>query len=334
MRIHALLLVLAAFFVLVAGGCGGGSKAVPDDAVAVVGNDEITKAEFDAMMERAKTLFKQQRRPFPDAGTPEYKTLQNQAVQYLVQQAKYEQKADDLDVEITDEEIDKRLAQIKKQYFADNEQRYQQHLKTQGLTEEQVRNDVRQQLLSEEIFEKVTEDVKVSDEDIAEYYRKNKKDYEQAESREVRHILVGPNKRALADRIYNQLKGGASFDALAKRYSEDPSSKANGGKLTISRGQTVGAFDTTAFLLPKNRLSRPVKTTYGWHIIQPISNVRPPRTTPLKEVKEQIRQQLLQERRRKAITEWTNDVNEEFEDDIAYQVGYAPPATTGTTTTE
>jgi parvulin-like peptidyl-prolyl isomerase len=75
-----------------------------------------------------------------------------------------------------------------------------------------------------------------------------------------------------------------------------------------------------------------VKTQYGWHIIEALSEVTPPKQTPLKDVKEQIRQQLLQERRQKAIADWSKETNDEFEDEIAYQVGYAPPATTGTTT--
>jgi peptidyl-prolyl cis-trans isomerase C len=103
--------------------------------------------------------------------------------------------------------------------------------------------------------------------------------------------------------------------------------------LTVRKGETVPEFDKVAFELKKNALSAPVKTQYGYHIIEALSDVKPPSQTPLKDVKEQIRQQLLQEKRQKAITDWSKDTNDEFKDKIAYQVGYAPPATTGTTTT-
>ena len=311
--------------------CGGGSEDVPDDAVAIVGDDEVTKAEFDALMARAKQAYTQSDRKWPKTGTPEYKTLQNQAIQYLVQQSRYEQKAEELDLQITDAEIDKRVEQIKKQYFAGKEKDWQAHLKSQKLTEEQVRSDVRNQLISEEIYDEVTEGIKISDQEITQYYNKNKKQYEQAESREVRHILVA--KKALADRIRRQLLGGASFAALAKRHSTDPSSKSSGGKLTISRGQTVPPFDKAAFSLKKNQLSRPVKTTYGFHLIEPLSDIKPKKTTPLKDVKEQIRQQLLQQERQQEIAKWSKDVTEEFKDDTHYQVGYAPPSTNTTATT-
>ena len=114
----------------------------------------------------------------------------------------------------------------------------------------------------------MTGEVKVTDEQIAAYYEKNKAQYSQPESREVRHILVKTKKQA--DALYAQLQGGADFAALAKKHSEDTGSKANGGKLTISKGQTVAPFDQTAFLLAKNAISKPVKTEFGYHIIQPL----------------------------------------------------------------
>jgi foldase protein PrsA len=250
-------------------------------------------------------------------------------VQYLVQQEKYRQKADDLDIKVEDKEVNERLKQVKDQYFNGDDRKYQANLKQQGLTEEQVRREIENQLISEKIYEKVTEGVKVDDAAISDYYAKHKSDYKVAASRDVRHILVA--KKALADTIHSQLESGGNFAALAKKYSTDPGSKQNGGKLTVRKGETAPQFDKVAFELKKGQLSQPVKTQYGWHLIEALSDVKPPSTTPLKDVKEQIRQQLLQEKRQKAITDWSKDTNNEFKDQITYQVGYAPPAT-GTTT--
>ncbi len=326
----ALIFIALASLTLGLAGCGGDDKNVPDGAVAVVDGEEITKSEFDTLLNRAKTSYVQNKRDFPKVGTPEYKTLQNQAVQYLVQQEKYRQKAGDLDVEVTDKEIDDRLKQVKQQYFGGKEDEFQKNLKSQGLTVEQVRSEIESQLLSEKIYAKVTSDVKVPDAEVADYYNKHKADYKVAGSRDVRHILVA--KKARADDIHGQLEGGENFAALAKKYSTDPGSKENGGKLTVRKGETVPEFDKVAFSLKKGELSAPVKTQYGYHIIEALSDVKPPSQTPLKDVKEQIRQQLLQEQRQKAITDWSKETTEEFKDKIAYQVGYAPPAATGTTT--
>ena len=141
----------------------------------------------------------------------------------------------------------------------------------------------------------------------------------------MRHILV--KDIATANRLYRQIKGGANFATLAKKFSLDPGSKVQGGRLTVTKGQFVAPFENTAFLLPKNSLSRPVKTEYGYHLIEPLSETKPARTMPLKDVEATIRQQLEQTRRQQALQKWAKDVREEYKDKTSYQVGFAPPKT-------
>ena len=326
------LLVLLA---LVVSGCGGSSDEVPSDAIAVVDGTDVPKAEFDALIAQAKKSYTLQKRDFPKSGSPEYNTLKNQAVQFLVQRTQFEIKADELGVEVTDKQVNDRLAQIKKQYFGGSEKKYQDQLKQQGLSEDSVKRDIRAQLVQEGIFKKVTEDTKVMDKEIAAYYNKNKSQYGTPEQRDIRHILVPTKKQA--DNLYDQIKAGGDFAALAKKFSKDPASASQGGKLTIARGQTVAPFDQTAFLLSKGQTSRPVKTQYGYHIIEPLSDIKPAETTPLKEVKESIRQQLLQTKRNAAMTKWVEDTKKDFAKQTDYQVGFKPPAsataTTGAATT-
>ena len=311
-------------------GCGGSDSSgdVPNDAVAVVGDQEISKQQFDALIAQAQASAKQQKRDFPKAGTPEHKNLQNQGLEYLVRRAEFAQKAEDLDVEVTDKQVDERLEQLKKQFYGGDDKKFRASLEKLLLTEDQVRTDVRAQLLEEALYKKVTEDVKVSDKEIEDFYNKNKAQYQQAATREVRHILV--KNKAKADALHSQLQGGANFANLAKKNSEDPGSKSQGGKLTVSQGQTVPPFDKAAFTLQKNQLSEPIKTQYGWHIIQPLSDVKKASTTPLPQVKEAIKQQLVSEKKTTTMREWIEDLKDEF--DVNYQVGYAPPSTQTTQT--
>jgi parvulin-like peptidyl-prolyl isomerase len=328
-RLRPLILV-ALFFALFAAACGGSSTKVPGDAVARVGGDTITKAQFDAVIARAKKGYKTQKRPFPAAGSPEYQQIKQSAMQFLVQRAELDQKASDYGIKITKKQIEDRVAQIKKQLGG--EKAYQAQVKANGLTEATVRSDiVEPQLISEAIYKKVTGDVKVTDKDVAAYYKSHPKTYQQPESRDVRHILV-PTK-AQADKLYAQLKAGADFAKLAKKFSKDPGSAVQGGKLTIVKGQTEGPFDQTAFLLKKGQLARPVKTQYGYHIIQALSEIRPPKVTPLSQVSASIRQQLLRERQNAAMAKWVKDTKKAFEGKTHYQVGYAPPKTTTSATT-
>jgi parvulin-like peptidyl-prolyl isomerase len=318
------LLFVVASLALVAAGCGGTSTAnLGSDDVAVVGGQQISKNDFQDLMGRAKKSYDSQKRKFPKPGSTEYEQLKGQAITFLVQQAEVEEEASKLGVSVSDKDVDKEIERYKKQFYGGSDARYEKAVKQQGLTDEQAREAIKQQLISQRVTKKITGDVKVSDSDITAYYNSHKSQYVQPESREVRHILV--QKKALADSLYAQLKGGANFAALAKKYSKDPGSAANGGKLTISKGQTVPQFDKAAFALKKGELSKPVKTQYGYHIIQALSAVKPSSTTSLSKVRASIKQQLEQQRKNDKITKWLEDTKKDFcNGKIKYQIGYQP----------
>jgi foldase protein PrsA len=330
MRYLTTTLLVAALTAVLAG-CGGGGGSVPGNAVANVDGTTITQQQFNDLLEQAKKTYKTNKKKFPAAGTQEYQTLKNQAVQYLVQRVEFSQEAEKLGVTVSDKEIAARLAKIKKQYFGGSESRYKKQLAQQGLTDAQVEDDVKAQLVQEKIFKKVTGAVKVSDADVKKYYDEHQSQYGVPEQREVAHILV--KTKALADKLYKRVKAGEDFAKLAKQYSEDPGSKKVGGKLTISKGQTVGPFDKTAFLLEAGQISHPIKTDYGYHIIKALGAVKAAKVTPFSKVKASIRQQLLQEKRNTAMTNWSNKLKKDFDGKISYQTGYAPPATSTTATT-
>ena len=309
---------------LFAAACGGTSSAtLGSDDVAVVGDTQISKQEFQQLMARAKKSYDQQKRAFPKAGSAEYEQLKGQAITFLVQQAEVDGQAKKLGVDISDDKVDKEIARYKKQFYGGSDARYEKAVKQQGLTDEQARDAIRQQLISQALFKKVTGKVKVSDADIKAYYDTHKTQYVQPESRDVRHILV--TKKALADSLYQQLKGGANFAKLAKQYSKDPGSAAHGGKLTVSKGQTVPQFDKTAFTLKTGQLSQPVHTQYGYHIIQALSAIKAASTTSLEQVRASIRQQLEQQRKNDQITKWLDDTKKSYcNGKIKYQIGYQP----------
>ncbi len=97
--------------------------------------------------------------------------------------------------------------------------------------------------------------------------------------------------------------------------------------MTITRGQTVAPFDKQAFALAKNEVSAPVKTEFGYHLIEPLSEVKKADKAPLKEVENDIRQQLLQTKKNEAMTKWVDDLKKEYEDKVSYATGFTPPPT-------
>jgi parvulin-like peptidyl-prolyl isomerase len=87
----------------------------------------------------------------------------------------------------------------------------------------------------------------------------------------------------------------------------------------------VPAFDKVAFSIPVKRVTDPVRTQYGWHVIEALTPVRAAATTPFKQVKQAIRQQLLQSKKNEASTKYVEKL--EKSDDVNYQVGFAPRRT-------
>ena len=335
-RLVALLLTCA--LTVAVSACGGDdektSADVPPGAIALVGDDEISKGDFDELMKRAEQSYKQQKRPFPKAGTPEYDQLKDRAVSYLVQQYEFREEAKELEIEVTDKDVDARLAKIKKDTFGGNEKTYRSELARLGLTEDDARQQIRDVIIQEKLFKEVTKDVKVTDADVKAYYEKNKAQFSQPASRQVRHILV--KSRAKADLLYAQLQDGADFAELAKMHSEDKGTAVQGGKYPAVKGQSVPEFDKVAFSLERGEISKPVKTQFGWHIIQAIGRIKREKATPLSDVESSIRQQLLDQKRSDAMRKWVERLHEKYEDEIVYAAGFAPPKPetgTGTTTT-
>jgi parvulin-like peptidyl-prolyl isomerase len=262
--------------------------------------------------------------------------VRGQAVTLLVQQAEREAKAPSMGITISDKDVQKRLDQIKKQYFGGSEKKYLAQLKKQHLNDVGVRRDIRSQLISEAEYNKVTKAVTVSNDDVHQYYSTHPQLYSQAQTRDVRHILV--KAKPLADSLFRQLKSGndQTWCKLAKKYSQDPSSKSTCGKLTVSKGQTVAEFDKIAFSAKTKVVHAPVHNAqYGWFIIEAVGNIKPRSTTPEKQVATSIKQQLLQQNKNQAMTDWVSGLTKSFcsGSKVKYQVGYKPTPDPCATTT-
>jgi foldase protein PrsA len=335
-----LLLPALALVAVIAAGCGGGggSGSVPSDSVAKVGSTPITKATFTSLMDLGFARFKAQGQPAPKVGTAAYTQLRDQAVTFLVQEEEFQQEAKKVGVTVTQKDIDARLEQIKTSAFHGSEKKLDDALKKDDITLTQLEQyNLRPQLLSSKLQNKVTSKVTVSKSAAQHYYDQNKSSFKTPQTREVRHILV--DSKSLASQLETKLKNGASFVSLAKKYSKDTGSAQQGGKLCVAHGgssgacqQTVTPFDKAAFALKTNEISQPVHSVYGWHIIQPLGPVKPAHTQTFKEVETQIESSLAQQQKQVAWSNFLAKVTKDYKGKVAFQTGYTP-ATTSTTTT-
>jgi peptidyl-prolyl cis-trans isomerase D len=153
---------------------------------------------------------------------------------------------------------------------------------------------------------KLTQSITVPDADLRRVYEQTKDTFRLPERVNVRHILLKttdkpkqetPKIRAKAEELLKQLKQGTDFAALAKKNSEDTVSAAKGGDLGwIARGQTVKAFEDTAFSIKPKEISGIITTEYGFHILQVLerqeAHLRP---------FEEVRPQLTEERKKQMV---------------------------------
>ena len=329
--VPSLLVMLA----VLAAGCGGGSSAsVPADAVATVGSTPISKTTFQALMTVAFARFKAQGQPEPKVGTDAYAQLRDQAVSYLVNEQELQQEAQKLGVSVSDQDVTKYLDTVKQTYYHGDEKKFQDALKADHISlAELVQYNIRPTLLSQKLQTKVSSGANVSTADAQHFYDTNKSSFTTPETRQVRHILV--NSKALADQIETKLKNGADFATLAKKYSKDTGSAQQGGKLCVAHGgssgtcqQTVPPFDKASFSLKTHEISQPVKSVYGWHIIQALTPITPAHTQAFKQVQAQIKLQLAQQKKGLAWSNFMAKVKKDYQGKVAYQTGYKPAATT------
>src|SRR5579862_8704900 len=131
---------------------------------------------------------------------------------------------------------------------------------------------------------KIKDSVQVTHDDLQVYYNQHRDQYRVPEQAKVSHILIKTplpgadgkvdekgitDAQKRAEDLLKQLKAGANFEDLAKKYSEDPGSAKEGGSLGwIGKGRTVPEFEKAAFSLPKGQTSDLVKSSYGFHIIR------------------------------------------------------------------
>ena len=142
--------------------------------------------------------------------------------------------------------------------------------KTAGMTPDQLKTYVKNSLLGQKLYQQVIGKSTPTAAQMQAYYAANKAQFDQAATRTVRHILVKTKAEALKVRaLLAASDTNATWAKVAKQYSIDTGTKSSGGNLgPIRTGQMVKPFNDAAFSLKLNTISAPVKSQYGWHIIE------------------------------------------------------------------
>ena len=350
---YRILSALCAFFVLVVllAACGG----VPGNGVARVDDSVIKTSTFkhwltvaaassqapgttgavavpDAPKYTKCIATKQAQQAKPAPGQPkqtdaqlkaaceqDYKSLLEQVMQFLISAQWIQNEASDQGIHVSDKDIQKEFEKQKKQSFP-READYQQFLKSSGMNQQDILLRVKLDLLSNKIRDKVTKGKgKVTDAQIAQYYNQNQSRFGQPAKRDVQVVLT--KDKAKAQQALKQLQGGASFASVAKKYSIDDASKAQGGKLTVSKGQQEKALDDAIFAAKVGQLQGPVKTQFGYYVFKVNKNT-PGSQQTLDQAKASIRQILSTQNQQKALQAFVKKFQKKWKGRTDCRKGY------------
>lgn len=164
----------------------------------------------------------------------------------------------------------------------------------------------KESLLTGYAMEKALSAVTVKDEDIEKFYEENKDRMTSGETVNASHILVETEEQANA--IREEIAGGKlTFAEAAKKYSSCPSKEQGGNLGDFGRGQMVPEFEAAAFAMQEGELSAPVKTQFGYHLIQ-LNKHNEAEIAPLSAVREEIRANLMREKQQAAYQSKVNQL--------------------------
>lgn len=259
-----------------------------DPAAAVVGGNKITVEEIAEDLERFERSSEFERLAQQGDAQELKRQVEQQLLSQEIRRAVLQPKAEEFGVEVSEEEVTARLEEIKADY--ETQGAFEEALKEQNLTLEQVEQLVADRLLEEELRAKVTEGAAPSEEEVQAYYEENQARYEETEAQ---HILVEDEAQAADIAARLDAAGEARVDdlfaTLAKRFSIDDSNAANAGELGFfGPGDFVAPFEKAAGKLDIGEISAPVQTEFGWHVIR----VTDRRVAPFEEVANDIEQEL------------------------------------------
>lgn len=200
-------------------------------------------------------------------------------------------------MEAKEEEVNAQFEQLKGRF--PKQEDFDAQLAKAGQTPEKIREDIRAYLRQQAwVKDQIKDAPKATDADAEEFYAKNPDQFKKPEQVRASHILLSvaadaseeviQEKQKAAAEIANRVKGGEAFDKLATELSEDPSAKQNAGDLNFfTREQMVPEFSSAAFGMKKGEISGPVKSQFGFHVIQ-VTDRKDAETMTLESVKPQL----------------------------------------------
>jgi peptidyl-prolyl cis-trans isomerase C len=192
-------------------------------------------------------------------------------------------------------------------------------------------SEMEKYLLAEEVLQKELSGIKSTEEELKKFYEKNKELYTETEGLKLKHILIyvpetadkQTREKALAKakKIREELRKGAKFEELAKKYSDDTASREKGGDIGVLRkGMTVPEFEKKVFSLKEGSISEPIESPYGYHIVKVEKRILP-KVKSFEEVKDQVQNDYIKEKEREIISKLIEELRNKYKPQVFLEGG-------------
>jgi len=290
---------------------------VVDKIVAVVNDEIITLTEFNTAFE-----------PYLKNIEDNYKGKDKEAIinqakasflKRLVDNLLIEQEAKKagMGIVIKDEEVMDVIRDMMAKKKSNMED-FKKNLAREGTSLESLKKDIRSQMMRIRLLRReIKSKVIVSDEEIGEYYNKNRQDYEGKEAVRLKQIFLAIPAKAdkktkakikeEAGQLRKRVLAGESFELLAVKYSQGPGAAQGGDIGFIEKGTIIAAVESVAFNLPMEQVSEVIESGIGFHIIKVVDK-KGAGLKPIAAVREEIKTKIEDEKLEKKYEEWITSI--------------------------
>ena len=328
-------LTLSSLLCISAVGCS--SKKNNNDIVAKVNENNITIEDFkvtlalnkiDLESKYGSTVWETE----VENGVKFKDTFKNRVLKGMIDVEAVCEEAKKDGLTPSEEEIDKAFDELNKNLYAN--ENYKKILEDLKISDTCIKSQVEKTLTIQKYTENFDKNLKISDEEMKKYYEEHKADYYKDEVK-ASHILISTvddNGKELseakkkeakkkAEEVLKKAKSGEEFSELAKEYSDDSGSAANGGDLGyFTKGKMVQPFEEAAFSLKSGEISGLVESEYGYHIIKVYDKIDKQLT--FDEVKDEIKKTLTEDKYMESIEAITKKAKVEKNESVIKKVKF------------
>ncbi len=290
-------------------------KQPPGGNVAVVNGSVINRADFNREMGRVLQRLSSKGKPLSDSRVSEIK---KEVLENLINSELLYQESQKQGITVDEVAVNEQLRKLKERFPSEAE--FKSALSKANLSEDAVKSQLKRGMAIQRFIDnQFVQKSKVSDKESRAYYDSHPDLFKQPEQVRASHILIkvdpGADEsqkveaRKKMEKIQGKVQKGEDFAALAKEFSEGPSSAKGGDLGYFRRGQMVKPFEEKAFALQPGEVSDIVETQFGYHLIK-VMDKKPETTIAYEDIKDRLKQHLKREKVQKDLKLYVEKLKE------------------------